>query len=206
MAQDRHWRISTRRLDLIQLSMQEIQALVEGDPEPTERLLDATFRKPYAPPPLMDDALPFICGWLHDHPGDLWWQPWFFADRAQREIVGSAGFSGPSESGSLQLGYAVYPDYQGRGYATEVAASLLQAAWTDPRITAVQATIPPWHSQSIRVAEKTGMITVGEGEDDDVGKIVIYEIRRARKSSDAGPRPRQPESGPPCPSVQDRVR
>jgi ribosomal-protein-alanine N-acetyltransferase len=143
-----------------------------------EALLDATFKKPYAPPPLMDDALPFICGWLHDHPGDIWWQPWFFANRNEKAIVGSAGFSGPSETGALQLGYAIYPEHQRRGYATEAAGALIELAWTDARVTAIQATIPPWNTASIRVAVKLGMLPVGEGEDDEVGRIIIYESRR----------------------------
>ena len=178
MFEDRRWRLSTERLDLVQLLADDVRALVDGQPEPVEALLGAAFRRPYAPPPLMEDALPFICGWLNDHPGDIWWQPWFFANRNQRAIVGSAGFSGPSQTGALQLGYAVYPEHQGHGYATEAAAALIGLAWTDARVTAVQATIPPWNAESIRVAEKLGMLPVGEGEDDEVGRIIIYEIRR----------------------------
>jgi [ribosomal protein S5]-alanine N-acetyltransferase len=179
MSEDRHWRLSTARLDLAQLRVDEVRALVEGKPEQVEALLGAAFRTPYAPPPLMDDALSFICGWLNDHPSDFWWRPWFFADRNQKQIIGSAGFSGPSETGALQLGYAIYPEHQGRGYATEAAAALVKFAWTDPGVIAVQATIPPSNSDSIRVAEKLGMVPFGEGEDDEVGKIIIYEIRRA---------------------------
>ena len=178
MPEDRRWRLSTERLDLVQLQVDDVQELVDGKPEQVEALLDADFSRPYVPPPLMEDALPFICGWLHDHPGDIWWQPWFFANRNQRKIVGSAGFSGPGETGALQLGYAIYPEHQGRGYATEAAAALVELAWTDARVTAIQATIPPWNAASIHVAEKLSMLPVGEGEDDEVGRIIIYEIRR----------------------------
>jgi RimJ/RimL family protein N-acetyltransferase len=179
MSRDRHWRLATERLDLVQLLLEDVRALVDGEAAQVEALLGALFTRPYAHPPLMDDALPFLCGWLNDHPDDLWWRPWYFADRNQRRIVGSAGFSGPSDTGSLQLGYAIYPEHQGRGYATEAAEALVKVAWTDPRITAIQATIPPWNIESIRVAEKLGMLPVGEGEDDEVGKIIIYELHRS---------------------------
>jgi len=178
MTQVEHRRLCTDRLLIVQISIADIQALVDGNPEQVEGLLKASFPQPYMPPPLMDDALPFICGWLHDHPNDHWWKPWFFADRERRMIVGAAGFSGPSQSGALQLGYAVYSEYKGYGYATEAAQALLQETWLDPSITAVQATIPPWHSDSIRVAEKLGMTAVGETNDDEVGKIIVYEIAR----------------------------
>jgi RimJ/RimL family protein N-acetyltransferase len=175
-------RMSTERLDLVQLSADHVQALADGNPEPVERLLNARFQTPYAPPPLMDDALPFIAGWLHDHPDSTWWQPWFFADRALGLVIGSAGFSGPSESHALQLGYAVYPAFHGKGYAAEAATALVRAAWSDPCISAIQATIPPWNSQSIRVAEKIGMTAVGTGMDDEVGQIIIYEICRPART------------------------
>lgn len=178
MADRERWRISTDRLELVQLLAQDVQALADGHPERVETLLGASFPVPFQPPPLMDDAIPFIAGWLLDHPSDSWWQPWFFKVRELAVIAGSAGFSGPSESGALQLGYAVYPAYQGRGYATEVGEALITAAWTDQRISSVQATIPPWNTESIRVAEKLGMRAVGEGQDDEVGTIVIYEITR----------------------------
>jgi RimJ/RimL family protein N-acetyltransferase len=179
VTQAEHRRITTERLDIVQLSVPDVEALIDGRPQQVERLLNASFPKPFVPPPLMDDALPFICDWLRDHPNGHWWKPWFFAERERRMIAGSAGFSGPSECGALQLGYAVYPEYQKLGYATETARALIQEAWTDASITAVQATIPPWHADSIRVAEKLGMTAVGETTDDEVGKIIVYEITRA---------------------------
>jgi RimJ/RimL family protein N-acetyltransferase len=178
MTQVEHRRLCTDRLLIDQISIADIQALVDGNPEQVEGLLEASFPQPYTPPPLMDDALPFICGWLHDHPNDHWWKPWFFADRERRIIVGSAGFSGPSQSGALQLGYTVYSEYKGLGYTTEAVQALLRETWSDASITAVQATIPPWHADSIRVAEKLGMAPVGETSDDEVGKIIVYEIAR----------------------------
>jgi RimJ/RimL family protein N-acetyltransferase len=175
---DGRWRIKTDRLDLVQLSVSDIQLLVDEKPEELAHLLDASFPLPFNLPPLTDDAIPLICSWILDHPGAHWWQPWFFSQREQRLILGLAGFSGPNESGALQIGYSVYPEHQGRGYATEAAGALIDLAWADSSITAIQATIPPWNAASLRVAEKLGMIVVGEGLDDEVGKILIYEISR----------------------------
>jgi RimJ/RimL family protein N-acetyltransferase len=171
-------RINTDRLDIVQLSVSDIQLLVDGRPEHVEQMLEASFPRPFSLPPLMGEALPFICGWILEHPGAHWWQPWFFAQRERRLILGLAGFSGPNELGVLQLGYSVYREHQGHGYATEAAAALIKLAWADSSITAIQATIPPWNAESLRVADKLGMSVVGEGTDDEVGKILIYELLR----------------------------
>jgi RimJ/RimL family protein N-acetyltransferase len=65
------------------------------------------------------------------------------------------------------------------GYGTEATGMLIDWAFEQPSVQAVRATIPPWNTPSIRVAEKLGMIVVGESEDAEAGKVIVYQKYRA---------------------------
>ncbi|MER3514457.1 MAG: hypothetical protein C4310_08775 [Chloroflexota bacterium] len=43
-------------------------------------------------------------------------------------LVGSGGFKGPPHAGAVEIGYSVLPQYQGKGYATEMVAGLVRRA------------------------------------------------------------------------------
>jgi RimJ/RimL family protein N-acetyltransferase len=59
--------------------------------------------------------------------------------------------------GGLELGYQVRADAVGRGYATELAAALLDVAFTVCGADRVEAHIDPENRQSIAVAERVGL-------------------------------------------------
>ncbi|MEE2952850.1 MAG: GNAT family N-acetyltransferase [Pseudomonadota bacterium] len=69
---------------------------------------------------------------------------------ARREIV-------PSIAGTLEAGWLIHPDHQGRGFAGEAAQALF--AWGSRRFSGRRATcfISPDNPSSIRIAEKLGM-------------------------------------------------
>lgn len=49
-------------------------------------------------------------------------------------VVGDIGFHGPPEPGRravVEIGYAVVPEWRGRGVATQACALILQRAWQD---------------------------------------------------------------------------
>ena len=47
-----------------------------------------------------------------------------------RTLVGLGGFKGPPRDGVLEIGYAVAPDWEGRGIATAATRELLREAFT----------------------------------------------------------------------------
>jgi ribosomal-protein-alanine N-acetyltransferase len=101
-----------------------------------------------------------------------------FPDRSggEREVIGVAGYAGPpTEDGVVEIGYAVAPEHQRRGYATEATAALLSRAFEDPRVRVVAATTFPSLVASIGVLTKTGFAFAGAGEGDGT---VRYERRR----------------------------
>jgi RimJ/RimL family protein N-acetyltransferase len=70
--------------------------------------------------------------------------------------------------GSLQepeLAYELLPRAHGRGYATEAAGAVLDAAFATGR-TRIWATVAPWNAPSFRVLEKLGFRRDHAGTDD----------------------------------------
>ncbi len=171
--------LSTDRLGLRPLTADALDALILRDQRRLEAVTGARFPDPLLPPPLMDDALPFMRDRLRADPGELGWWAWLIIARATREAVGSLGFGGrPDGEGTVVLGYAVYPACEGRGYATEAARTLTSWSLDQIGVTRVRATIPPGNTPSLRVAEKLGMRQVGTAQDDEVGEVLVFEVHR----------------------------
>ena len=168
--------IATERLDLPPLSAAAIQALIDGDGERLAELTGAVFPLPLRAPPELEDALPFLRDRVREDPATPWWAR-LLIRRQTREAVGSAGFAGaPDATGTVVVGYSVYPEFQGHGYATEAVRALVAWALAQPNVTRVRATIPPGNGPSLRVAEKAGLRRVGTEIDEEVGEVEVWEI------------------------------
>lgn len=166
--------IRSDRLDLLPFTPELLQAMMRSNADALHRIVGARFTGGTVPP-LMEDALPAMLEAMLEDPSP-WWG-WLLVDRGLREAVGAVGFAGPpGEDGKVQMGYAIFPRFERQGYASEGAAAAVRWAFTQPDVTAVRATIPPWNGGSIRVAEKIGMKLSGETQDDEVGTVLVYEI------------------------------
>ena len=176
--------IATERLDLSPLAVEAIDALLAGDRPRLAALTGAVFPTPLVPPPMMDDALPFIRDRLRDEPAEAAWWSWLLVRRDTDRAVGSVGFGGPPDAdGAVVVGYAVYPEFQGQGFATEATRALVAWALAQPGARLVRATIPPENAPSRRVAEGAGLRQVGIGWDDEVGEVLVYEVAADPASS-----------------------
>jgi RimJ/RimL family protein N-acetyltransferase len=81
----------------------------------------------------------------------------FAVDRGG-EVVGDASLALTSaEHLQGELGYIVHPDHQGRGYATEAAAAVLDLAFDAFGLHRVVGRIEPRNVASARVLERLGM-------------------------------------------------
>lgn len=167
--------IATARLTLRPFTVAIIDALLGGERERLEALAGGRFPEPLEPPPLMEDALPFMREQMVADPEA--WPAWFAIERERGLVVcaGGAGFGG-GEDGVAFLGYSVYPAFEGRGFATEFASALIEWVRTQPGVKALEATIPPWNAGSVRVAEKLGMRVAGTAQDDEVGEVRVYRL------------------------------
>ena len=168
--------VRTLRLDLAPMSADAIDALLAGDGPRLGTLTGARFREP-APPPYMADALPVVRDRLRAHPSEEAWWNWLIVDRASGEAAGSVAFGGPvNRDGAVLVGYAMYAEYEGRGYATEAVRALVAWAFGQPGVREVRALAPVWNTPALRVAENVGMRPVASEEDDDVGEVLLYAV------------------------------
>lgn len=81
------------------------------------------------------------------------------------EVIGGIGFFGPPNAdGTVEFGYGVAPEVEGRGYATEAVHALLQHAFSTGRVRRALADTTLANHASQRVLEKAGLELVKSDE------------------------------------------
>ncbi|MCY1141069.1 GNAT family N-acetyltransferase [Actinoplanes sp. Pm04-4] len=112
-----------------------------------------------------------------DDPATAAWTTGLIWDEDARVAVGRAGFHGPpDEDGTVEIGYAVDPEYRRRGYARAAFEALLARARTEPDVRRVRVSIRPDNVASARLALPYGFVKVGEQDDDEDGLEYIYDL------------------------------
>lgn len=83
--------------------------------------------------------------------------------KKDRIIIGDMGFKGgPDENGVMEIGYSMVPQYQGKGYTTEMAKAFCDWGIQKECVKKIVATCSIYNHASIRVLEKLGMVKVNE--------------------------------------------
>jgi RimJ/RimL family protein N-acetyltransferase len=113
---------------------------------------------------------------------------------ADRHMVGHAGFHlpprplakalddptfvgqpQPSSDGAVEIGYTIFPDYRGCGYASEAVTALVDWAAQSRAVRVVLATIARDNSASKRVLQRVGgFVEIGICRNDDGEAEIIY--------------------------------
>lgn len=115
-------------------------------------------------------AKPELSGWLHWH--------FIWIEGIQRTLVGDGGFKGPPDrNGRVEIGYAVLAPFEGRGFASEAVAALTAWAFSDPRVTAVEAETFVDNTASLRVLQKNGFRRLRPALGD--GFVILERTRSA---------------------------
>jgi [ribosomal protein S5]-alanine N-acetyltransferase len=90
--------------------------------------------------------------------------------------VGSCAFKAPPEKNCVEIAYFTFPEYEGRGYATEMAQLLVETARAAvPRIQ-VNAQTLPHGSASTRILTKLGFEFVGTAEHPEDGLVWEWKL------------------------------
>jgi RimJ/RimL family protein N-acetyltransferase len=102
----------------------------------------------------------------------------FLAANVQRQIVGTCGFKGkPDDNAQVEIAYFTFPPFQGCGYATAMAAALIDRARDAKYVRAVIAHTLAEYNASTRVLQKVGMQFVGEHNDPEDGVVWRWSLR-----------------------------
>jgi len=165
------------RVGLLPLSAGALDALAAHDGLRFRAITGSAAEDDLRPPPLMQDALPFVAEQVRSHPDSARW--WMWAITLDGRFAGTVGFAGaPDADGVVQVGYSVVPELQGHGVATDALRAIVAWAFDHPEVRRVRAMIPPWNAPSIRVTEKVGFARSGTDHDDEVGEVYVYALER----------------------------
>lgn len=168
--------LETPRLRLTALDGVALQSWVDGDSAGLAARTGAVFSDPPACPPLFAEDLPRFRDRMSERPHELGWWAWLMARRDDGRAVGVCGLGGhPDGEGTVELGYSVYPEAEGQGYATEASRAVLEWALARPGVARVRATVPPSNPSSVAVARKLGMVPVATREHPEAGDVTVYE-------------------------------
>jgi ribosomal-protein-alanine N-acetyltransferase len=94
---------------------------------------------------------------------DPWKYGFAVVEIASGLVIGNGGFAGaPDADGVVEIAYGIVPDYEGHGYATEVAQALVDYARNKGRARTVCAHTLAAPNASTRVLEKCAFRFAGE--------------------------------------------
>jgi RimJ/RimL family protein N-acetyltransferase len=143
------------------------------------------------PPEFMDEpALAFTLDRLAEGPAQAGWWLHFVVlrrDDTERTLIGSGGYRGPpTTDGTVEVGYAIVPEHQRQGYASETVRGLLRHAFAAPQVNRVIAETLPALTASIGVMRKCGFRPCDSSSEPGV---LRFELTRAMYAADAAEQP-----------------
>jgi RimJ/RimL family protein N-acetyltransferase len=157
--------VQTPNLELVAKTRDETRAFIES--------LPPEHRKEVSPQWLARlEASANIDPWVHG---------FAIRHRAIGAVIGTAGFTGPPDAnGEVEIAYAVDPEHQGNGYATEAADALVNFAYAQEGVQLVRAHTLPETNASTRVLTKCGVHKAGDIVDPNDGLVWRWVKPRAR--------------------------
>ncbi len=161
--------LHTPRMALVPATA-ELVRLELGDRAALGQVLQAEIPADW-PPELMADALPWFAQQLEDR-AQVGWLCWYGVVRGNdwepSVLAASGGFTGPpSEDGTVEIGYSVLTDFQGRGLATEMVGALTAWAFARPAVRRVVAETHEGNAPSLRLLRTLGFSEHGPGREPD---------------------------------------
>jgi ribosomal-protein-alanine N-acetyltransferase len=110
---------------------------------------------------------------------DPWAHGFSVVERESGAHVGDCVFKAPpSADGMVEIAYAIEPEHQDKGFATEAVQLLLAFGFQDERIKVVRAHTLEATNASARVLTKCGFKNLGEVIDPEDGPVIRWEKER----------------------------
>ncbi|MBP6821565.1 MAG: GNAT family N-acetyltransferase [Acidobacteria bacterium] len=155
--------LGTERLQLRKLSVGDAGFIFQllNEPSFIQNIGDKGVRT-------LDDARSYIQNGPMASYQKLGFGLWLVETKDSAELVGICGLLKRDQLEDIDLGYALLPEFSGKGYAVESASGVVEFAKT-LGFSRVVAIVNPDNERSIRVLEKIGfgferMIQISEGD------------------------------------------
>ena len=104
------------------------------------------------------------------------WAGYLNVDSETGQIVGNGGFKGPPIDGTVEIGYSTFSGFEGKGYASALAAVLVDLARESGKVKQIIAHTLPEEGPSPRILRKTGLIMVGAFQDPIDGPVWRFSL------------------------------
>ncbi|WP_337040751.1 GNAT family N-acetyltransferase [Emticicia sp. 17c] len=98
---------------------------------------------------------------------------YFVQDTETREIVGLAKLTQEGE-GIVEIGYSLFEKHWGKGYATEIAQTLIDFAITALKPNKIMGIVDSRNPASIHVLEKVGLQKEGEATEETGVRVYMF--------------------------------
>jgi [ribosomal protein S5]-alanine N-acetyltransferase len=175
--------IQSPRLELIAMSADFLSTSLDDNMESASRLIGLVISPDWLEAKwLMEMRL----AKLRENPA---LEPWLLRAvgvRETRTMIGFIGFHtlpgadylNSYAPGSVEFGYTIFPDYRGKGYASEAAQALMDWATREHHVTRFIVSISPANEPSLRIAKKFGFRKVGTVTDpeDGIEDVFLREV------------------------------
>ena len=137
--------IETKRLRIYAASKEEMEQFIESQ---TIDVLKLAYSE-------------MLNGCLNNPDQWEWYAIWMIESKDGTHI-GELCFKGLDQNGIAEIGYGINDKYQNNGYATEAVKAVLEWAFTNPNVTAIESETEPENAASKRVLEKCGFVLNGK--------------------------------------------
>jgi len=104
-------------------------------------------------------------------------------------IIGTCAFRSPPQNGEVEIAYFTFPEFEGRGFGTEMARQLIQIVKNMKPETRIFAFTLPEKNASNRILQKLGFCFAGETRDEDQLVVWRWELPPTGQVDARGGRP-----------------
>lgn len=104
-------------------------------------------------------------------------RPWLGYFALEHSVcIGTCGFKGPPQNNRVEIAYFTFPEYEGRGYATQMARKLIAIAReTDAEVVIAAQTLPQ-ESASTTILKKLGFVLQGSLDHPEDGEVWEWQL------------------------------
>ena len=168
--------IRTTRMKLVPIDPAAIRHLIAGERSQAEDAIGLTLPDEFPTDDDLAGFLPIQLQRIEAAPDRRDWMARLMG-RESGEAIGHCGFHGPPEIiGRAEIGYTVFPQHRGQGYAKEAAAALVRWAFQHGE-KRVYASVSPANGPSLAVVKSVGFKQVGTQDDEVDGLELVFTVR-----------------------------
>jgi len=172
--------ISSERLDLALLSVDQLDDVAAGDSSRLATALQATVPAEWTSG--VRGLAARRAQQIRERPGDA---PWLLraivlrpaAAGEERRVIGYLNFhEAPDESGAAEIGYTLLPEARGHGYAIEAVRALFDWATRVHGVHRFRASVAPDNERSLNLIGRLGFHRTGAQWDPEDGLELVFEL------------------------------